>query len=173
MGPDHCVFDDLAALLRPPDAHFREHLASARVALGGVPPAVQLLDQFAARLEALALEDLQELFTETFSTDPPCAIELAPERLADLLVQLDRPADRCTVRKDNVPSLVSTLARMATAFEDRRNPYGLVLRIVCWLLAGRFAVEIPLDARMTGVIGESPAPSYKAFEGKASRGEDS
>ena len=74
---DRVIFEMLADLLRYPDEDYLPHLADgARLLAGAHPDAALLLGELAARLEGLSVEQVQELFIQTFDLSPVCSLEM-------------------------------------------------------------------------------------------------
>lgn len=71
------VYDALAELLTYPGADYPARVAAARAALARADrEAAALHDGFAARVAGMSVAALQELFTQTFDLNPPCALEV-------------------------------------------------------------------------------------------------
>lgn len=74
---DRVIFEMLADLLCYPGEDYLPHLAdSARVLAGTHPDAALLLSELAERLEDRSVEQLQELFIQTFDLSPVCSLEM-------------------------------------------------------------------------------------------------
>ncbi|MFB3815352.1 MAG: nitrate reductase molybdenum cofactor assembly chaperone [Terriglobales bacterium] len=68
------TYDALAGLLTYPAPNFRQQMA---LWIGVLPPAVgSAVVQFAAEVSDFSLEQVQELFTQTFDLNPLCSLEL-------------------------------------------------------------------------------------------------
>jgi nitrate reductase delta subunit len=68
------TLDALARLLEYPGPDYRN---DARVCLRGAPPELlPLLEPFVERVDALSVEELQELFIQTFDLNPVCSLEI-------------------------------------------------------------------------------------------------
>jgi nitrate reductase delta subunit len=70
--------ESLAGLFAYPTPDYPRRLARCRAALAeaDTPDAAVLLDRFAARIEGMTLEDLQEQFTAGFDLNPACTLDL-------------------------------------------------------------------------------------------------
>lgn len=74
---DRVIFEMLADLLRYPGEDTLPHLADcARVLAPVDTEAARLLEDLAARLEGRSIEQLQELFIQTFDLSPVCSLEM-------------------------------------------------------------------------------------------------
>lgn len=74
---ERVIFEMLADLLRYPGEDYLPHLGDCARVLGPVQPdAARLLDDLAARLEGLPVEQVQELFIQTFDLNPVCSLEM-------------------------------------------------------------------------------------------------
>jgi nitrate reductase delta subunit len=70
-------YDAIAKLLAYPDEQYHKNLRYCRVVLAGnVGDAGPYFDRFAETVESTAIEDLQELYTQTFDLNPICSLEL-------------------------------------------------------------------------------------------------
>ena len=74
---ERVIFEMLADLLRYPGEDYLPHLADcARVLAPVEPEAARMLEDLAARLEGQTVEQMQELFIQTFDLSPVCSLEL-------------------------------------------------------------------------------------------------
>jgi nitrate reductase delta subunit len=70
------VYESLAALLRYPDERYQERVGVCRELLSPAAPEMAAkLEQLAADLRGLSIEQAQELFTQTFDLNPLCSLE--------------------------------------------------------------------------------------------------
>jgi nitrate reductase delta subunit len=71
-------FEALAALLAYPESDYGQRLSAARAALdeSATHDAAACLDAFAARIDGMSLEELQERFTGSFDLNPTCTLDL-------------------------------------------------------------------------------------------------
>jgi len=71
---DAAIYNVLVALLTYPEADYPQRIeASVQVA---PEPCREQLEAFAARMQGLRTDQLQELFTQTFDLNPMCSLEL-------------------------------------------------------------------------------------------------
>lgn len=74
---ERVIFEMLADLLRYPGEDYLPHLADcARALAGDHPDAALLLSELEGRLEGVTVEQVQELFIQTFDLSPVCSLEL-------------------------------------------------------------------------------------------------
>lgn len=71
------LYDQLAALLRYPDAAYLDGVDTCCRALAAAEPDVAArVEQFAAGVRQLPVAELEELFTRTFDINPVCSLEV-------------------------------------------------------------------------------------------------
>lgn len=71
------IYDQFAGLLEYPRPGYGELVERCRLALGEVEPeAAGQVSAFQSQTQALAAEDLEELYVRTFEHNPPCALEV-------------------------------------------------------------------------------------------------
>ncbi|MBI4444194.1 MAG: nitrate reductase molybdenum cofactor assembly chaperone [Acidobacteria bacterium] len=71
------VLDPIGRLLAYPGADYADHLQRCRASLPlGDAEADSLLAGFTSQLQALPLERVQELYTQTFDLNPVCSLEV-------------------------------------------------------------------------------------------------
>ena len=77
MKPDVLTFDLLALLFRYPSEGYHDAVGCCRKALRNTAPEAEaLLARFAAQIQAMSVEDLEEAFTQTFDLNPVCCLEV-------------------------------------------------------------------------------------------------
>lgn len=71
------AYDALARLLEYPGENYRQSLWDCRLLVAGMDAgALQCLDRFTEDVEGRTIEELQELYTQTFDLNPVCSLEL-------------------------------------------------------------------------------------------------
>lgn len=78
IAADATPLEALANLLAYPTGDYRARLAGIRTAAShaGASDASALLEAFAARIEGMSLEDLEERFTAGFDLNPSCTLDV-------------------------------------------------------------------------------------------------
>jgi nitrate reductase delta subunit len=77
MESIHQRYDCLAKLLAYPQGDYRDKLDACRRNMADVvPEAASLLDQFAVGLAGRSVEEIEELYTQTFDLNPVCSLEV-------------------------------------------------------------------------------------------------
>ena len=116
----------VAAVLERPRAGYMKRVASAQRAVVTSPgEASRQLAVFADRIADLTLDELRELYEETYRGDQA---EIEP------LVQ--RLVGKPTGAREAAAAL-HTLAPLLDRLEQQRNPHGCAIRSLCWLLSRR------------------------------------
>lgn len=155
MDAVRSLYDSLAGLLTYPDADYRRGLANCRAALKDQPEAAERLDQFAGGIQDLALEGLQELFTQTFDLNPVCSLEVGwhlfgenysrGEFLVEMRQELRRHGlPESTELPDHLTHVLSAVARMEAPKADRFT-MKYVLPALEKMLAGLHGKECPYE----------------------------
>ena len=79
---DRVIFEMLADLLRYPGEDWLPHLADcARVLAPVDPEAARSLEDLVTSLEGRTVEQMQELFIQTFDLSPVCSLEMMEDPL--------------------------------------------------------------------------------------------
>jgi nitrate reductase assembly molybdenum cofactor insertion protein NarJ len=127
--------DDLerlaAAMVRPGEGYL-DRIEQLREALAGRHgEASRQLGAFTARLAGLSIDELQELFDETFD-----------DRAARALIALSR---QLTQAPDRVPvlGLLLTIEHLLPALEADRNPFVYLFKAICCVVLARPASGSP------------------------------
>jgi nitrate reductase assembly molybdenum cofactor insertion protein NarJ len=122
----------VAAVLERPRSGYRRRLEGTPRALATRSgEAARQLAVFAERVEALSIEELRELYDETFRGADLSGVGA----LASALVR--RPADRAGARAA-LDALAPTLLRLAAD----RNPFAYAVRALCCVLLARAGEEL-------------------------------
>jgi nitrate reductase assembly molybdenum cofactor insertion protein NarJ len=116
-----------AAALEKPQNDYMTRLETIRRALvAGSGEAARQLEVFSDRIGDLTIEELRELYDETFQRDTLAAIGPLISRF------IRRPSSRADARV-----ALDTLAPMLDRLEADRNPFAHVVRALCCLLLAR------------------------------------
>lgn len=115
----------VAAILERPRAGYMKRLASARAVVTYPGEASRQLAVFADRVADLTLEELRELYDETFRADQP-----AIEPLVRQLV-----GEHTGVQE--AEAALRALTPLLDRLEQQRNPHGCAVRSLCCLLSRR------------------------------------
>ena len=119
----------VAATLERPRAGYRERFERARQGLKmGSGEIGRQLGLFSDRIGELTLDELRELYDETFGRPPLTGVGLLASRLAR------EPASR-----DDDREAVDALAPVLDRLEADRNPFSHVVRALCCVLLVRLA----------------------------------
>jgi nitrate reductase delta subunit len=77
MERDSLPYDLLAALFTYPVQGYLETLRACKASLDGFEgQSFRFVEQFGERIEGMSIEELQELFTQTFDLNPLCTLDL-------------------------------------------------------------------------------------------------
>jgi nitrate reductase assembly molybdenum cofactor insertion protein NarJ len=112
----------LAAVLERPEADYPARLAQAGRAAGRQSiEAARQLDVFASRIADLSVEELQELYDETFAAGRASAVAAVAHEMA----HNGTPDQRETI---------DVLAPALTRLDADRNPFAYVVKALCCVL---------------------------------------
>lgn len=125
----------LASALRRPRAGYVERLDRTRKAVAArSTEAARQLEAFLGRISDLTIEDLHELYDETFLRGGRSGIDPSVRRLADA------PAGPLQVR-----TALDALTPLLDRLEADRNPFACVVKALCCVLL--MAVAAPAHDR--------------------------
>ena len=124
-------YEILGRLLLYPDESFPERLAACRRQLANADAkAASEVERFAAGVEGLSLERLQEIFTQTFDLNPICSLEVGWQLFGEeysrgaFLVAM-----RCQLREKGIeesielPDHLTHILPLLDRMEDRERVY--------------------------------------------------
>lgn len=148
--------DRLARLLNYPGESYPQDLDGCRQALARTQPeAACYLASFADRIRGLTLDQIQELFIQTFDLNPSCALEVGWQLFGDnydrgtFLVKMRRELDRHGLTEsselpDHLTHVLSLVARLEPDQADQFAS-GCVLPALEKVLAGLGGQNNPFE----------------------------
>ncbi len=153
---DRVILEMLADLLRYPGEDYLPHLADcARVLAPVEPEAALLLEDLATRREGLSVEQIQELFIQTFDLSPVCSLELGWHLFGEnydrgtLLVKMRQELRRYRLpESEELPDhLTHALALLSRMEPERAEDFALacVLPALAKMLEALAGRESPME----------------------------
>lgn len=178
---ERVIFEMLADLLRYPGEDYLPHLGDCARVLGPVQPdAARLLDDLAARLEGLPVEQVQELFIQTFDLSPVCSLELGWHLFGEnyergaLLVKMRQELRRYALpESEELPDhLTHALALLSRMEPERAEEFAgaCVLPALTKMLEALEGKENPMEniLQATARVLRSRYPQFAGTEPTAS-----
>jgi len=128
----------LAAVMVRPDEGYLGRIEQMRDALvSRQGEASRQLGVFASRLAGLSVEELQELFDETFD-----------HRAATTLIALAGQLSQTQADRVPVLDVLVTIERLLPALEADRNPFAYLFKAICCLLLASPSLGSPAPLSM-------------------------
>ena len=154
---ERVIFEMLADLLRYPGEDYLPHLSDcARVLAPVDPEAARLLDELTARLEGRTVEQVQELFIQSFDLSPVCSLEMGWHLFGEnyergaLLVRMRQELRRYGLpESDELPDhLTHALALLSRMEPERAEEFAgaCVLPALDKMLAALEGKEDPMES---------------------------
>ena len=176
------IYDALAGLLAYPDEHFQKRTRLCRLALAEHHhEAAEYLHKFAQHVDAMAVEGVQELYTQAFDLNPICSLDVGWQLFGEnysrgeFLVEMRQTLRRLDVPEstelpDHITHVLAAFGRMPGKEADRFASKFL-LPAIEKMLQGLNGKQCPYDEVLQAIraVVLSPygaaIPSPSASEG--------
>lgn len=169
------VYDALADLLAYPNERTLRRLAVCQDWLArNSPEAESRLAVFAERIKGLTIEELQELYTQTFDLNPICSLEVGWQLFGEnysrgeFLVEMRQTLRRLNVPEttelpDHLTHVLAAIGRMSAAEADRFASRFL-LPALDKMLRGLTGKDCPYECILTAIQALVFSPAGAALE---------